>query len=85
MMICGLMVYIEAMIINLKRILKTNMVLIEREKQILFLENLLIKLKNNHLSDKEQRELSEFYINYMFIHFFEKFQYYRYLFALILY
>jgi len=42
------------------------MVLIEREKQILFLENLLTKLKNNHLSIEEQRELTEFYVNYMF-------------------
>ena len=42
------------------------MFLIERERQILFLENLLSKLKNNHLSIEEQRELSEFYVNYMF-------------------
>jgi predicted GNAT family N-acyltransferase len=42
------------------------MVLIEREKQILFLENLLTKLKNNHISVEEQRVLTDFYINYMF-------------------
>lgn len=38
----------------------------ERNKHIFFLENLLRKLRNNHLSDEEYRELSEFYINYMF-------------------
>lgn len=42
------------------------MFLIEREKQILFLENLLTKLKNNHLSVEEQRDLTEFYVNYMY-------------------
>jgi len=69
------MVYIEGemipwrdvlLVINLKRLLKTNMFLIEKERQILFLENLLTKLKSDHMSVKEQQELSEFYINYMF-------------------
>jgi len=54
------------LVINLKRLLKTNMFLIEKERQILFLENLLTKLKSDHMSVKEQQELSEFYINYMF-------------------
>ncbi len=38
----------------------------ERERHILFLENLLNKVKNNQLSYEEQRELSEFYINYLY-------------------
>ncbi len=42
------------------------MFLIERDKHIFFLENILSKLKDNRLSEEEQRELSEFYINYMF-------------------
>lgn len=42
------------------------MFLIEKEKQILFLENLLTKVKNNNISQEEQREISEFYVNYIF-------------------
>jgi hypothetical protein len=42
------------------------MFLINHEKYIFFLENILSKLKNNTLSLEEQKELSEFYINYMF-------------------
>ncbi len=42
------------------------MFLINHEKYIFFLENILSKLKNNNLSLEEQKELSEFYINYMF-------------------
>lgn len=38
----------------------------EIKKYVFFLENLLIKLKNGSISNEEQRELSEFYINYMF-------------------
>jgi len=52
--------------IYLKVLLKTNMFLIEKEKQILFLENLLTKVKNNNISQDEQREISEFYVNYIF-------------------
>lgn len=37
-----------------------------KEKYEFFLENLLTKLKNDRLSNEEQEELSEFYINYMF-------------------
>jgi hypothetical protein len=39
----------------------------DKDKQIFFLENLLLKLKNNQLSLSEQRDLSEFYIKNMFI------------------
>lgn len=39
----------------------------DKDKQIFFLENLLLKLKNNQLSLSEQREISEFYIKNMFI------------------
>jgi len=38
----------------------------EKDKHIFFLENLLTKLKNNQLSNIEQREMSEFYIKNMF-------------------
>jgi hypothetical protein len=42
------------------------MFLIEKEKQVFFLENLLNRLRNNHLSVEEQQKLSEFYIHSMF-------------------
>jgi hypothetical protein len=38
----------------------------EKNRHIFFLENLLRKLRNDHLSNEENKELSEFYINYMF-------------------
>lgn len=38
----------------------------EKNRHIFFLENLLRKLRNDHLSTEEHKELSEFYINYMF-------------------
>jgi hypothetical protein len=38
----------------------------EKNKHIFFLENLLLKLKNNQISQSEQREISEFYIKNMF-------------------
>lgn len=39
---------------------------IQKNKYIFFLENLLTKLRDNKISSEEERELSEFYINYMF-------------------
>lgn len=38
----------------------------EKSRQIFFLENLLNKLKNDELSRKEQIEISEFYMKYMY-------------------
>lgn len=38
----------------------------EKNKHIFFLENLLLKLKNDQLSFNEKRQLSEFYIKSMF-------------------
>jgi CCR4-NOT transcriptional regulation complex NOT5 subunit len=37
----------------------------EKNKHIFFLENILSKLRNNHLSNEEHKELGEFYINYI--------------------
>lgn len=39
---------------------------IQKNKYIFFLENLLTKLRDNKISREEEREMSEFYINYMF-------------------
>lgn len=38
----------------------------EKNNQISFLENLLSKLRNDHLSHEEQRDLSEFYLKTLF-------------------
>lgn len=43
-----------------------NDISIQKNKYIFFLENLLTKLRDNKISREEEREISEFYINYMF-------------------
>lgn len=40
----------------------------EKQRHILFLENLLNKLKNNQLTNEEQKDISEFYIKFLYLH-----------------